>query len=159
MLDELAEVAAEPVLDHAGYRPDEVFAYRLVSRRMLDVYNSSGRDIPHLVRKFTTNPAFMNPDDMADEGFAQGDIIEIDSGHAQILGVVEPAPDVARGVISMAHSWGDAPKFDSDVRTIGANTGRLSSTDRDYDPITGLPVMSAIPVNVRRSDENLVLTR
>ena len=158
MLDELAEVAAEPILDHAGYRPDEVFAYRLVSRRMLDVYNSSGRDIPHLVRKFTTNPAFMHPDDMADEGFAQGDIIEIDSGHAQILGVVEPAPDVARGVISMAHSWGDAPKFDSDVRTIGSNTGRLSSTDHDYDAITGLPVMSAIPVNVRRSDENLVLT-
>ena len=73
------------------------------------------------------------------EGFAKGDIIEIDSGHAQILGVVEPAPDVARGVISMAHSWGDAPKFDSDVRTIGSNTGRLSSIDRDYDPITGLP--------------------
>jgi hypothetical protein len=57
----------------------------------------------------------------------------------------------------MAHSWGDAPKYDSDVRTIGSNTGRLSSTDRDYDPITGIPMMSAIPVNVRRSDENLVV--
>jgi anaerobic selenocysteine-containing dehydrogenase len=155
MMADLAEVAAEPVLDHAGYRPDDVFAYRLVSRRMLDVYNSSGRDIPHLVRKHTTNPAFMNPEDLEAEGLVDGDIIEIDSGHAQILGVVEPAPDVVRGVISMAHSWGDAPKYDSDVRTIGANTGRLSSTDRDYDPVTGIPMMSAIPVNIRRSDENL----
>ena len=157
MMAELADVAAEPVLDHAGYRVDEVFGYRLVSRRMLDVYNSSGRDIPHLVRKYSYNPAFMHPDDLEAEGFRQGDIIEIDSGHAQILGVVEPAPDVARGVISMAHSWGDAPKFDSEVRTLGSNTGRLSSTDRDYDPISGLPMMSAIPVNVRHSDENLVM--
>ncbi len=63
-------------------------------------------------------------------------MIEIDSGHASILGVVEPAADVKRRVISMAHSWGDAPKYDADVRTIGSNTGR----------------MSAIPVNVRLSD-------
>jgi anaerobic selenocysteine-containing dehydrogenase len=158
MMAELAEVAAEPVLDHAGYRPEDVFAYRLVSRRMLDVYNSSGRDIPHLVRKYSYNPAFMHPDDLEAEGFRKGDIIEIDSGHAQILGVVEPAPDVARGVISMAHSWGDAPKYDSEVRTLGSNTGRLTSVDRDFDPVTGLPMMSAIPVNVRLSDENLVLS-
>ena len=157
MMAELAEVAGEPVLDHAGYRDDEVFGYRLVSRRMLDVYNSSGRDIPHLVRKYTYNPAFMQPADLEAEGFTKGDIIEIDSGHAQILGVVEPAPDVVQGVISMAHSWGDAPKYDSEVRTLGSNTGRLSPVDRDFDPITGLPRMSAIPVNVRLSDENLVI--
>jgi anaerobic selenocysteine-containing dehydrogenase len=157
MMAELAEVAGEPVLDHAGYRDDEVFGYRLVSRRMLDVYNSSGRDIPHLVRKYTYNPAFMNPLDLEAEGFSKGDIIEIDSGHGQILGVVEPAPDVVQGVISMAHSWGDAPKYDSEVRTRGSNTGRLSPVDRDFDPITGLPRMSAIPVNVRLSDENLVI--
>ena len=157
MMAELAEVAAEPVLDHAGYRDGEVFGYRLVSRRMLDVYNSSGRDIPHLVRKYTYNPAFMNPLDLEAEGFTKGDIIEIDSGHAQILGVVEPAPDVVQGVISMAHSWGDAPKYDSEVRTLGSNTGRLSPVDRDFDPISGLPRMSAIPVNVRLSDENLVI--
>jgi anaerobic selenocysteine-containing dehydrogenase len=101
----------------------------------------------------------MHPDDLEAEGFRPGDIIEIDSGHAQILGVVEPAPDVARGVISMAHAWGDAPKYDSEVRTIGSNTGRLTSVERDYDPVTGLPMMSAIPVNVRLSDENLVLAR
>ena len=157
MMAELAEVAGEPLLDHAGYTEAEVFGYRLVSRRMLDVYNSSGRDIPHLVRKYTYNPAFMNPLDLEAEGFTKGDIIEIDSGHAQILGVVEPAPDVVQGVISMAHSWGDAPKYDSEVRTLGSNTGRLSPVDRDFDPITGLPRMSAIPVNVRLSDENLVI--
>lgn len=158
MLAELADVAAEPLVDHGGYRPDEVFRYRLISRRLLDVYNSSGRDIPHLVRTWQYNPAFMNPEDMVDEGLNDGDIVEIDSGHATILGVVEAADDVRRGAISMAHAFGDAPKYDSDVRTIGANTGRLSAADRDFDPIHGLPIMSAIPVNVRRSDENLAHT-
>lgn len=154
MVRELAEVAAEPILDHAGLRADERFTHRLVSRRLADVYNSNGLEIPSLRRRHPTNPAYMNPDDCDDLGFRDGDIIEIDSGHAQILGVVEAAPDVRRGVISMAHAWGDVPKWDAEVRTIGANTGRLSPNDRDADPVTGLPIMSAIPVNVRRSDLN-----
>ena len=119
---------------------------------MRDVYNSSGRDIPHLVRQYAYNPAFMNPDDLEAAGLTAGDVIEIDSGHAQILGVVEAAPDVVRGVISMAHGWGDAPTYDQDVRHIGSNTGRLSRSDRDFDPVSGIPVMSAIPVNVRLAD-------
>ena len=78
------------------------------------------------------------------------------SSTAAGFGVVEAAPDVRPGVISMAHAWGDVPKWDAEVRTIGANTGRLTANDRDFDPITGIPLMSAIPVNVRRSDVNLV---
>ena len=39
---------------------------------------------------------------------------------------------------------------DERVTEVGSNTGRLSDMQRDYDPIAGIPVMSAIPVNVRR---------
>ena len=39
------QVMAEPVTAHAGYTAMH-FTHRLVSRRMNDVYNSSGRDIP-----------------------------------------------------------------------------------------------------------------
>ena len=35
------------------------------------------------------------------------------------------------------------------MRELGANTGRLVATDRDYDPITGMARQSAIPVNLR----------
>jgi hypothetical protein len=34
------------------------------------------------------------------------------------------------------------------VREIGANTGRLSAVDSDYERYTGLPRMSNIPVAV-----------
>ena len=53
----------------------------------------------------------------------------------------------------MAHAWGDLPGPDgapADPHTIGGTTGRLSDNSSAYDPITGLPVMSAIPVTVRR---------
>jgi hypothetical protein len=64
--------------------------------------------------------------------------------------VVEPAPDVRRGVISMAHAWGGSPGEDHRVRSIGSNTGRLSSTAGRLDPRSGQPLMSAIPVNLRK---------
>jgi anaerobic selenocysteine-containing dehydrogenase len=145
LLGELADVAAEPLERDTGYR------FRLISRRLPNVYNSTGRDTPRLTRKGSHNPAFMHPDDLAALGLAPGEIVEIHSDHAAILGVVDAAPDVRRGVISMAHSFGDAPEHDARVREIGGNTGRLVSVERDFDPHSGMPRMSAIPVNVRRA--------
>ncbi len=122
---------------------------------MNDVYNSSGRDIPRLVRNHRYNPAYMNPDDIESLGLHDGDVVEIASEHSKILGIVEAAPDIRPGVVSMAHAFGDAPEHDEDVFYIGSNTGRLTDVERNYDPITGMPRMSAIPVNVRRGDQSL----
>ncbi len=149
MMGELAEVAGEPV------DRDTYYAFRLVSRRLPDVHNSAGRDIPKLVRKWSYNPAFMHPEDLAELGLEKGDVIEITSSYSSILGVVEPEADLRRGVISMPHAFGDAPGSpdDKDVRKIGSNTGRLTAADRNYDPYSGIPLMSAIPVNVAPAEE------
>ncbi len=155
MMAELAEVRAEPVSAHAGYAGEEEFTHRLVSRRMNDVYNSSGRDIPRLVRNHRYNPAYMNPSDIDELGLHAGDVVEISSAHATILGVIEEADDVRPGVVSMAHAFGDAPVHDKDVFYIGSNTGRLTNVEADYDTRTGMPRMSAIPVNLRRGDQSL----
>ena len=48
----------------------------------------------------------------------------------------------------MAHCFGDAPDHDDAIREIGSNTGRLVDNERDFDPHTGIPRMSAIPVAV-----------
>ena len=55
----------------------------------------------------------------------------------------------------MAHAFGDAPTHDKDVFYIGSNTGRLTDSEKNFDPRTGMPRMSAIPVNVRRGDQSL----
>jgi anaerobic selenocysteine-containing dehydrogenase len=144
LLGELAEIAHEPI------ERDARFAYRLISRRLPDVYNSSGHDIPRLTRKWTYNPAFMHPDDLAREGLAAGDTVEIASGYDRILGIVENDPTVRAGVVSMPHAFGGAPEESHRVRELGSNTGALTPVDRDYDPISGIPRMSAIPVNVKK---------
>jgi anaerobic selenocysteine-containing dehydrogenase len=150
LMRELALVREELFFDHAGYEALPVYSHRLVSRRMHNVYNSSGQQLEQLKRRYSYNPAFMNPVDLETLGLASGDIVEIRSAEGMTLGIVEPAPDVRRGVISMAHAWGDAPSEDGRIRTIGSNTGRLTSNEGMLDPRSGQPLMSAIPVNLRR---------
>jgi anaerobic selenocysteine-containing dehydrogenase len=127
------------------------YPFQLISRRLPNVYNSSGRDIARLNGRRPYNPAFLHPDDLDRLGLAKGDLVEIATARAAILGVAEPAPEVRPGVISMAHCFGDAPEHeDGDVREIGSNTGRLIDNEDVFDPHTGIPRMSAIPVAVRR---------
>jgi anaerobic selenocysteine-containing dehydrogenase len=147
MLAELAEVREEAVEDRMS---DERLPFRLISRRLPDAYNSSARDLAALTRKRRHNPAFMHPDDLVALGVVPGEIVRITSDHASILGVVEAEPGLRRGAISMAHGFGDAPEHDSELLQIGSPTGRLVPVDRDYDPYTGMPRMSAIPVTVER---------
>jgi len=148
MMDELAEVAEE------AFGEDQDWPYRLICRRLLDVHNSAGRDIDKLVRKYKYNPAFMHPDDLQELGVEPGDLIEIRSNHAGIYGVAEAESNLRRGVVSMPHAYGEAPTLENDrrVRDIGSNTGRLTNNDADYDPYSGIPLMSTIPVTVERAD-------
>jgi anaerobic selenocysteine-containing dehydrogenase len=150
-MTELADFLAQPTpmlgdLDVSDY------PFRLVSRRLKHVLNSTGTELPGLARKGTTNPAYMHPDDVAELDLAAGDLVEITSPRATVVGVVEPADDVKRGVISMAHSWGGRSLTDEKVRDIGTPTNRLVSADVGHDPVTGMVVSSAIPVAVRKAE-------
>ena len=136
----------------AGFDPDD-YPFRLVSRRMKAVLNSLGPELPGIARKGTTNPAWTHPDDMAELGLTDGDLARISSPTGSVVGVCEPAPDVKRGVVSMAHSWGDGSGEDDKVRDIGVPTSRLTSTTAYNDPITGMVVPSAIPGSVAKVQE------
>lgn len=146
MREQLHEVGGEPI------HPRTDFAFLLICRRMADPHNSSARDIGRLNRKYRYNPAFVHPDDLQALGVAPGDVIEIRSSHGSIVAIAEADEDLRHGLVSMAHSFGDLPIEENDarVRYLGSNTGRLTPVDRDYDPYTGIPLMSSIPVNVHR---------
>ena len=119
---------------------------------MKEVFNSMGRELPTLRARRATNPAFLNPGDLAALGVASGDLVEIESGHGLILGVAEADASIPTGVVSMAHSWGDLPSRKVDVREMGSTVALLVDNASDYDPISGIARQSAIPVNVRRCD-------
>jgi anaerobic selenocysteine-containing dehydrogenase len=151
MLAELAAIRAEAYDSVRGEDEAAGRHFQLVSRRMPNVYNSSGRDIDPLQRGKRYNPAYLHPEDLEMLGLENGDVVAITSNHASILGIVEAAPELRRGIVSMAHCFGDVPKHDQEIREIGSSTGRLIDNERDFDPHTGIPRMSAIPVAIRRA--------
>lgn len=124
------------------------FDFRLISRRSKHRFNSIGQPLKNLGMKVTTNPAYIHPEDMAARGLKDGDIIEISSAHASIHGVVEASDRVRRGLISMAHAFGDSEAGKHNVREMGGSTNRLTSDEVDFDPITGQALQSAIPVRI-----------
>ena len=149
---ELAEVRIERTSAEqvAGFDP-ELHTFRLISRRLRHVLNSTGQNIDGLRKKGGTNFAYMHPDDLVALGLRDGDLVDIASPRASIRGVVAPAEDLRPGIVSMAHAWGGTPADDGSVREIGSPTGRLSDL-RSFDPVTGIPCMSAIPVSVKRAE-------
>lgn len=151
--DELAAVRSDsdPYHDLRGYDP-EVHTVRLTSRRLKGVFNSSGREIELLRAREGTSFAHAHPSDLERWGLVDGDLVDVVSPRATVRTVVRAAPDMRPGAVSMAHAWGDLPGADGpapDPCVLGDTTGRLSDNASAYDPITGLPVMSAIPVAIR----------
>lgn len=124
------------------------FDFRLISRRSKARFNSIGQPLKNLGKKVTTNPAYIHPDDMAARGLKDGDVIEIASAHASIHGVAKGSDRVRRGLISMAHAFGDSEAGKHNVHEMGGSTNRLTSDEVDYDPITGQALQSAIPVRI-----------
>ncbi|MFI5364026.1 MAG: molybdopterin-dependent oxidoreductase [Candidatus Binatia bacterium] len=143
VIEQLREIRAERFADAGGYAGDARFTHRLISRRMLEVYNSTGDHLPGLQRRFAYSPAFMHPDDLQRAGVCAGDLVRIESAHASIYAIAAATHDVCSGVISMAHARGGLAGSDL------SSTNRLVSTERDFEPISGIPRQSAIPVNVR----------
>ncbi len=126
----------------------EGFDFRLISRRSKTRFNSIGHPLKKLQEKTTTNPAYIHPDDIAALGLEEGGLVAITSPHATIHGVVKASDKVRRGLVSMAHAYGDADATKADVRERGSSTNRLVSEVVDYDPITGQSLQSAIPVKL-----------
>jgi anaerobic selenocysteine-containing dehydrogenase len=89
----------------------------------------------------------MNPEAMRSLGVKDGDVVVVDSGFGSVEAIVQGTEDLTPGVIALAFGWGD-PSNDRDVREKGSNVQRLIPDDVRYDPVTGLALQTAIPVNV-----------
>jgi anaerobic selenocysteine-containing dehydrogenase len=147
VIAELREVRAEPVIEGGGYGSGQEFGFRMITYRMKEAYCTTGYNLPSLRAKRSYNPVLMNPKSMSSLGVGDGDIVVIDSGFGRIEGVVEGSLDLAPGVIALAHGWGD-PSDERGVREKGCNVQRLIPAGERFDPITGLALQSAVPVNV-----------
>lgn len=143
LLGELDSFLGRDRVDVSAERP-----FLLIPRRENRVINSTGRTLPGLMRGRSYNPAFMHPDDLARLGLASGELVSICSEYDAVTGVVEADPDLRPGVVSISHGFGGNPGDDEDPRVDGANTNRLLRADTEFDSVTGIPRMGALPVAV-----------
>ena len=142
----LAELVS--VLDERDRELDAAYPFRLISRRLHDVVNSCWHDAPKIGARVAGNGAFLHPDDLASLGLQDGTAVDIVSRVAAIAAIVRADANVRRGCVSMSHAWGGNPGEDDDPAVLGGNTGRLVPVDREFDALTGIPRMSAIPVRL-----------
>ncbi len=148
VLAELAVVRAEPIPSAGEYGAGNSFAFRVITYRMKEVYCSQGQNLPSLRNKRSYNPVLMHPEAMRELGVDDGDAVVVENDHGRVEGIVEASDSVGQGTIAFAFGWGN-PSDPRGMREKGSNVQRLIPADRGYDPITGLALQSAIPVNVR----------
>ena len=137
-----------------AHRNRTVIELLLVSRREHAVYNSVGAaTCPALRRRRPFNPAYLNPADAQRIGVADGATIQIESAS----GSMQRGACSARRTCARASCRWPTASTSTDEEGRGASTAALIDDAHDYEPISGLPRMSAIPVTVRRAGRGLAL--
>ncbi|MBP1684921.1 MAG: hypothetical protein H6Q33_1064 [Deltaproteobacteria bacterium] len=152
VIAELREVRAEPVILSGGYDESDRFTHRLISMRVLEIYNTKGREIPALRRRQCEGTAYLHPDDLRALQLADGGRAVIDSGHGRLYIAIAGDPDIRPGVVAIPFGldtpW-PLPHFSKQsAERSGSSLAQLIPNDRRFDPITGMALQTAIPVNI-----------
>jgi anaerobic selenocysteine-containing dehydrogenase len=126
MLDRLAGLLDPP----PSGRP-----FRLICRRITAAKNSNNY-LP--IERLAERPAVsMHPDDASSAGIAEGEAVEIANDAGSVNCVARFDSTLSVGTVSLLHG------------SFTANVTRLTSAVTGVDPLTGEPVMTAIPVTIR----------
>ena len=145
MLEELSRRFDQSSAD-LWYEP-EGYPFRLVTRRMMHVHNSA-YNVDALHDREAFNPLFMHPSDLEELAVSSGDFLRVSSPYASLKAIVRTDDTLRRGVVALSHNFGGPSDDDGKVRTTGSNVNQLIDGGAVYDPYTGMPKMSAIPVRL-----------
>jgi anaerobic selenocysteine-containing dehydrogenase len=117
----------------------------LVNRRTAQQYNTLHREVQGRGRQAAPT-LLVHPDDAARCGLTAGDLAEVRTADGACRAVVETTDAIRRGVVSLPAG------FDT------ANANLLTSTS-DADRLSGMTVVSGIPVAVSRVQHEAVTSR
>jgi anaerobic selenocysteine-containing dehydrogenase len=79
----------------------------------------------------------LSPDDAASAGVRSGQPVEIRSDHGRLIGIARVDDNLRAGVVTSPHGW------------IDLNACELLSGHDDVDELTGMPLMSGVPITIR----------
>ena len=120
------------------------FDYLLTSRRAVHVLNSAFQHSGAVEARHPAAPLFLHPDDIAQEGWSAGQMVNVHSATGSVVGQLVADPAMMRGVASMPGTWGD-PDPEGGRSCL---TNALISLDEDIQAINFMPRQSGIPVNI-----------
>lgn len=119
---------------------------RLLCRREAHTYNTSCHDgVRHRGPQY--NPAYLSGDELTRRGLVEGQRVLIRSEVGEISAFVHVDRHLPDGVVSMAFGYGSAAPG-GDPAVVGSSPSRLVSVDTVFDPYTGQPRMTNIPVEL-----------
>lgn len=145
MMDELRAMRAE-----APIAADDAFPLSLVCRRANNFMNSVGQTLPSLSGSGQLPPAALHPQDLAARQLQEGDLVRISSRHGYMHARLESDESLRAGVISVVHGFGQPATLEcGDPMLSTASVNRLVDLS-ERDPISGIPRMTAIAVELRR---------
>ena len=126
---------------------------RLVGRRDRRSHNSWMHGHPRIGRPAAGNTVLLHPQDAADRGIADGDLVEVSTDQGAVRLPCTTTDDVARGVVVVPHGWGHAASGHPVARALpGANVNDVVPGGPEHmDPVSGQAVMLAHVVQVRRA--------
>jgi anaerobic selenocysteine-containing dehydrogenase len=133
-----------------GDAPDD--SLRLIGRRHLRSNNSWMHNYPRLMGGKDRCTLLMHPDDAADRGLRDSQLVAVESRTGRIEVPLELSDEVMRGVISLPHGWGhhrSGTQTTTARQHPGASLNDVTD-DLEVDPLCGTAVLSGVPVRVER---------
>jgi anaerobic selenocysteine-containing dehydrogenase len=126
---------APPMLVEQLEKLDIPSSLVLITRRHSRSMNSAS---------FTTRnrPAiFVSVDDAGDKGLTDGDTAVVRSAHGQLQGTIRVDQSMPKGALAVPHGWAGQD-----------NVNQLTSSTKDVDPFSGMPLYSGLPVELIKLD-------
>ena len=127
--------------------------WQLIGRRHLRSNNSWMHNLPGLHGGSNTCTLHMNPEDAAEQGLHDGDVVWISSSTGRISAPIETSDRVMRGVVSLPHGWGHQDPL-TKQRIANQHAG-VSANDLTHDGttdrISGNAVFQGLFVQIKPS--------
>jgi anaerobic selenocysteine-containing dehydrogenase len=124
----------------------------LIGRRHKQDNNAWFHNIERVNRGRPRHQLLMHPDDLAERGIADGDLVTVRSRVGEVTVDVQATDDVMRGVVSLPHGYGhqvDGVRLGRASKVPGVSINDL--TDPELLDLSGNAALSGVPVTVARA--------
>jgi anaerobic selenocysteine-containing dehydrogenase len=121
----------------------------LIGRRHQQDNNAWFHNIERVNRGRPRHQLLMHPDDLAERGIADGDLVTVSSRVGAVTVDVQATDDMMRGVVSLPHGYGhrvDGVRLRRATKVAGVSINDL--TDPDLLDLSGNAALSGVPVTV-----------